>query len=55
MKITRPSRNVFYVSLVLAIAALLIAAGVLNISFSAFTLMAAAYIVLFLGVVLSNF
>jgi hypothetical protein len=55
MNITRPSRTVFYVSLVLAVMAFLTSAGILSIGIDAFLLLAVAYIVLFLGVVLKNF
>jgi hypothetical protein len=55
MNITRPSRTVFYVSLVLAIMAFLTSAGILRIGIDAFILLAVAYIVLFLGVALKNF
>jgi hypothetical protein len=54
MKLTKPSRNVFYISVVIAILALLENSGGLNIGISSWGLLAVAYIVLLLGVLLQG-
>jgi len=54
MRINKPSRSVFYISLALAILALLLGLGVVSLGLSAFWTMAIAYLILFLGVTLRS-
>lgn len=54
MRVNKPSRSVFYISLAIAILALLLGLGVVSIGLSAFWTMAIAYLILFLGVTLKN-
>lgn len=54
MRITKPSRSVFYISLILAVLALLLELGVVSLGVSAFWLMAIAYLILFLGVAMKS-
>ena len=53
--ITPPTRITLGVSILLAVLAVLVTTGTISISFSAFALMAAAYVVLLLGNLLRGF
>lgn len=55
MKLTRPTQNVFYISVIIAIVALLANNGSLNLGISGFLLMTIAYILLLAGVVFKGF
>lgn len=54
MKLSRPSEAFFYISVVLAIVAILVFTGTVALQVAPFWLMTAAYGVLFVGVVTNN-
>lgn len=54
MKLSRPSNAVFYISVILAILAVLVFTGAVSLNIAPFWIMAAAFGVLLIGVITNN-
>lgn len=54
MRLSRPSEAFFYISVVLAVLAVLVFTGTIALGIAPFWLMTAAYVVLLVGVITNN-